>query len=412
MAERLIDHPRVVAARTTWRGLPPFVRIAVIYLLARVVTTLLMVAAAAASTASSRFGAHATIGDLAVGWDAAWYWFTALNGYPVHLPTNTAGLVTENSWAFMPLYAYLAQGLGTALGGWGAGAVAISLISGYLASIVLFTITRMRLDETSSMWAVAFFASGPLAALFQVGYAESLFLLWLFLALWAVLRRRYGWVYPLIILMAATRPGVLAFALFLGLHGIVRLVHRRAEPLRGRDVAHILSLGALGVVAGFAWQFIAGWVTGNPNAYLLTELSWRRNWIADASPHFAPFDGFAVAVPFWSTQWGWPAAVGFVVLALALVGIATLLLFEPHVRRMGVELRLWTASYLLYLLAVFFPQSSIFRLLVPVAPLAAGALAVARAWWWRVGVLLVCIALQWLWIYNVYGLANTFWRIP
>ena len=41
--------------------------------------------------------------------------------------------------------------------------------------------------------------------------------------------------------------------------------------------------------------------------------------------------------------------------------------------------RLWAASYALYLLAVFFPQSSVFRLLMPMAPLAGRArAAVAR----------------------------------
>ena len=68
--------------------------------------------------------------------------------------------------------------------------------------------------------------------------------------------------------------------------------------------------------------------------------------------------------------------------------LAALLLFEPHVRRLGVELRLWSASYLVYLLLVFFPQSSIFRLLVPLSPLW-GAVALPRSTAWRVGVLAV-----------------------
>ena len=37
--------------------------------------------------------------------------------------------------------------------------------------------------------------------------------------------------------------------------------------------------------------------------------------------------------------------------------------------RDGVDVRFWLASYALYLLAVFFPQSSTFRLLVPMFPL-------------------------------------------
>ena len=52
--------------------------------------------------------------------------------------------------------------------------------------------------------------------------------------------------------------------------------------------------------------------------------------------------------------------------------------FTPWVRRLGVDLRFWMLSYALYLLAVFFPQSSTFRLLVPLAP-ALGALAIPRS---------------------------------
>ena len=47
-------------------------------------------------------------------------------------------------------------------------------------------------------------------------------------------------------------------------------------------------------------------------------------------------------------------------------------------RRLGVDLRFWMLSYSLYLLAVFFPQSSTFRLLMPLSPLL-GAVAQPRS---------------------------------
>ena len=149
------------------------------------------------------------------------------------------------------------------------------------------------MDRRAATWAVAFFAAGPLAALFQVGYAESLFLLWLFLALWCVMRRRYGWLY-------AAHPAD-------GLHppGRARL---RAVPRAVRHLALVLaargsrcrrarsstsSRSALSrCVVGFAWQVIAACVTGDPGAYLSTELAWRRNWIAGSTRRFVPFEGF------------------------------------------------------------------------------------------------------------------------
>ncbi|NNH04688.1 hypothetical protein HLA99_12620 [Microbacterium ulmi] len=395
----------------TWRRQPVALRIGILYLLSRAATTLFLIAAAEISGPASRFGPEATIGTLAMGWDAQWYWYLAENGYPADLPLTDAGQIAENPWAFMPLYAYLAKVIGVPLQTWPTAAILISLVAGYLACLVLFRMLPPRLDETAALWAVLFFASAPLAAIFQIGYAEALFLLWLFLALDRVMRRRYAWVYLLIPLMGFTRPGVLAFGLFLGLHGIHRWITRRREPLPARDIVHIVALGVLAVVVGFAWQVVAGIVTGRPGAYLATELAWRRNWLSDPPTTFVPFEGLLSGTEFWFTRWGLGAVAGWIALGLIVAGIAALLLFEPHVRRLGVDVRLWSASYLVYLAAVAFPQSSIFRLLVPLSPLW-GAAALARSVPWRIGVLAACLLGQWWWIYNMFALANTYWQVP
>ena len=394
-----------------WQRLPVAARIAIVYAAARVVTTGFFLLASALSGPGSRYGIAPSLEKLALGWDAQWYWLAAVSGYPVDLPLAAGGHVAENAWAFMPLYSYLSAGLGFLLGSWGAGAVAISLAAGYGACLVLHSLLHERIGGSAAMWAVIFFASGPLAALFQVGYAEALFLFFLFLALRCVQRRQWLLLYLLVPAMGFTRPGILAFALFLGVYGIHRLVRRRRDPLPTRDIAHLVALGGLAVVVGFAWQAIAGFVTGDPGAYLATELAWRRNWLGDSSGGFVPFDGFVQAAGFWFTRWGLGAVTGYVFLALLVLAVAALLLFSPQVKRLGVEVRLWSASYLVYLLLVFFPQSSIFRLLVPISPLW-GALAVPRSRRWRIGVLALALLGQWWWIYNMYALANTYWQIP
>ncbi|MDN3494683.1 hypothetical protein QL996_01970 [Planococcus sp. APC 4015] len=393
------------------RKLPVAARIGILYVLSRLATTGFFALAAAASGPSSRYGENPSLGGFALGWDAQWYWYVAVHGYPAVLPLTESGQVAENQWAFMPVYAYLAQAIGLPLGSWGAGAVLISLVAGYLSCLVLHRMLRTRIGDGAALWAVLFFASGPLAALFQIGYAESLFLLFLFVSLWSVMQRRYAWLYLLIPLMGYTRPGVLAFALFLGFHGIHRWVTRRTEPLPVRQIVHIVAAGVLAVAVGFSWQLIAALVTGDPGAYLATELAWRRNWIGEATVAFVPFEGFVQAAAFWFGQWGLGATAGYVALGVLVVSLAAVLLFEPHVKRLGVELRLWSASYLIYLLLVFFPQSSIFRLLLPVSPLW-GAVAAPRSTWWRGGVLGACLVGQWWWIHNMYALANTFWQIP
>lgn len=398
-----------LAAR--WGRLPVAARIAVVYVAARLITTTFFVSASALSGPASRYGVAPSLGDLALGWDAQWYWLAALSGYPSDLPTAAGGHVAENAWAFMPVYAYLSAGVGSVFGSWGAGAVIVSLLAGYGACVVLHAMLRERLGGDTALWAVVFFASGPLAALFQVGYAESLFLFLLFLAIRCVQQRRWGWLYALVPVMGFTRPGILAFALFLGLYGIHRFLIRRRDPLPLRDVLHIVALGGVAVVVGFAWQVTAGVVTGDPGAYLATELAWRRNFLGDPGMHFLPVQGWIEAAGFWFTTWGLGPVAGYVALVLLIGGATAALLFAPPVRRLGVEVRLWSASYLVYLLLVFFPQSSIFRLLVPVSPLW-GALAVPRSRGWRLGVLALALLGQWWWIYNMYALANTYWQIP
>ena len=392
-----------------WAHLPVAGRIAIIYLIARLVTTGFLVIASTVSPPSSRFGMTPTLGEYVLGWDARWYWWVAENGYPAALPVTPTGEVVENAWAFMPVYAYLAKIVG--FGDWGTGALLISLIAGFLACLALHRLLRPRIGSAAAMWAVVFFANGPLAALFQVGYAETLFVMMLLIALDLVSRRRYAWLYLLIPVMGFTRPGILAFALFLGLHGIVRWLRRDREPLPASHVVHIVALGALATIVGFSWQVIAGVVTGDPGAYLKTELSWRRNWLADPSPDFFPFEGFVHGAEFWARQWGMPEWAGWILLTALVLAAAYMLLRARSVRRLGSDIRLWSASYLLYLLAVFFPQSSTFRLLMPLTPLV-GALAVPRSRTYRWGMLAMCLLLQWFWILAMYGLAQTYWQVP
>ncbi len=400
-----------LTATRRWAAAPLALRIALIYLTARAVTTAMMIAAATSSTSLSRFGAEPGLADFIVGWDAQWYWLVAEEGYPSSLPLTESGEVAENAWAFMPVFAFAAKTVGFVFGSWGMGAFLLSFVAGYFACLALHRLLRERIGARATMWSVVFFASGPVAAMFQVGYAEALFLLLLFLALDATVRRNYVWLYLLIPVMAFTRPGILAFALYLGLHGILRWWHRRDDPLALREIVHIVALGALATIAGFSWQVIAGIVTGDPGAYLATELAWRRNWLVGGVEGFVPFEGWIQASQFWFAQWGLPGAWGPVALALLVVVAGAALLYLPQVRALGPDLRLWSASYLLYLLAVFFPQSSTFRLLLPLSP-AWGALAVPRSRVWRLGVLAVCLLGQWLWIYHIYALGNTFWQVP
>ena len=74
------------------------------------------------------------------------------------------------------------------------------------------------------------FCVAPVSPLFQVAYAESLYILLLVTALLLLVERRYGWLFPVVLAMAFTRPSGLAFALALALHVVYRWVRRRDDP--------------------------------------------------------------------------------------------------------------------------------------------------------------------------------------
>lgn len=386
-------------------------RIGIIYVLARVATTLLFLVASGFSGADSRFGENPVLLDFVAGWDAQWYDYLFRTGYPSELPVDENGAVGQNAWAFMPIFAHFAAVVGVPAGSWAVGALLLALVAGYLSCLVLFTVLRGSIGENAATWAIVFFASAPLAAMFQVGYAESLFFLWVILGIRCLQLRRFPWLYLLLPLMAFTRPGVLAFALLLGIYGLTRWFARARDPLPKGEIGHILALGALGSALGFFWPVLATISTGNPEAYLLTELAWRRAF--GAGEHgFVPLQGWIEGGVFWTrTWWGWPDWLAVVFAVALVIGAFAFVLFAPVMRRQDPLVRMWSVSYLVYLVAVLFPQSSVFRLLFPLSPLW-GAAAVPRSPWWRGSVLALCLVGQWWWIWNMYGLGNQYWQIP
>ncbi|HLS93160.1 MAG TPA: hypothetical protein VK015_06560 [Microbacterium sp.] len=412
-----------VSARLASR--PAWIRVLVVYAASRLVTTALALLSAALAPADGRHGPDPSLMDYVVGWDAAWYREIALNGYPESVPVDDAGVVQQNAWAFMPVFPTIARILAAAWPGagfasddiwavanaWGVAAGLVSLAAGFAACLALHALLADRLGDDAALWGVVFVAAGPLGLLFQVGYAESLFLALALWALVAISRERWAWLYAIVPVMAFTRPGELALPLTIALYGLWRLRTRRERPLRRAEVVHILALGALGTVAGFAWPVIANTVTGDPSAYFETELAWRRGWIGDAEGGFVPGEGWLQGASVWAGLWGIPQWAGYVLLAL-LAAAAVAIFFTPGVRALGIETRLWSASYLVYIALVLFPQSSTLRLLLPLAPLVAAIAGVRMLRSTRILVAVVFVALQFWWIHAMYGYGNAYFLIP
>ena len=367
-----------------------------VWLGSRVLSTVLLATVWLLATANGwRFASYRREGTFLSflgSWDASFYRTIAEHGYPGTLPTDPAGHVLPNPWAFLPVFPALARAVVPLTGGsfWAAGVV-VATLAGAGTCVVLWRLVRAVTDERRATRATALFAFAPTGFLLQVAYAESTFLLLLFGGLLALVRRRYWLVLPLGIVAAFTKPGVLALAVALGVHLVVRIVQeRRALPVR--DTVAIVVAGLGDAAAGLAWPVVASAVTGRPDAYLETELSWWVGFVG--RQHFAPL------TPWFTMASTWLGPLGIVLVVAVLAG-AVWCWTRPGVRGLGVDVVAFTAAYALYLVAVFLPQQSLPRLLLPTAPLlgADGFTGTRRLTvaWLVVGVCLQPVAIVLLW---------------
>lgn len=331
---------------------------------------------------SERLG---TFFDYLTGWDADRYGQIAAEGYPLSLPMNVSGDILPNNWAFLPVFPTLVRILSGATGlGWQPAAVLISLAAGLGATWVMFVMLRTVTTPRAAWWAVVFFSFAPLSFLFALGYSEGLFMLLMFSGMLLAMKRKYLWILPIGLLTAYTRPGVLALGLALGIVFLVRFFRRRVDPFPVREWASLMATGLTIAVAGLSWNHIAQYFTGTHNAYIRTELGWWLDYVGN--DEFTPFTP-------WFRQAGTHLGIVGILLVIAVVVAFVALLWSRPVRRLGLMVVAYAFSYGLYLFAVFLPQQSTFRLLMPMSPLMADERwsSTPRR---RAAILAGCIALQ------------------
>lgn len=398
----------LTAVRVRYRLTPWWARVVAVFVLSRLVTTSLVLILASVQGPNPWTGASPDYFSFASMWDGRWYEIIASWGYPSELPVDADGHIGENAWAFMPVYPLLVKMVMNVSGlPWAPAAVFISVAAALGTALLFYRIMIRVLDAGSALFAVALFCFAPLSPLMQFAYAESLYLFLLALALLLLMERRYALLFPVIAVMAVTRPSGLAFALALGLHVLYRWFTRSRDPFPVRERVVAASVALFSAVMGVAWLLAAAVATGDLMAYTDTELAWRSAYIGHQE--LLPFTPWFQSALWWIGPAHGPWLGPLVVILL--VGGFAALMFTPAVRRLGVDLRLWIASYALYLLAVFFPQSSTFRLLMPLFPLL-GALAVPRSPVYRASLLIVGVVLQWGWLLIGWGVDGRDWTPP
>ena len=377
-------------ANTAW-----WVRVLAVYAATRTLTFLLFLITAANQGDNYWTKANPGYFDFLNIWDVEWYGKIYARGYPTVLPLTENGTVQQNEWAFMPGFPTTVHAFDFLGVEWKFIAPILATIFGACFALVAFRIFAAKLNDHQSLWAVGLFLLSPASPVLQTGYAESLGLLLLALAVFAWISDRFWLAILAMVALAFTRPGLAALALAFAVVWVYRFIQARMGN-RGFPIMEALRLGVLSATAlalNFAWPLIAALVTRRADAYVATELAWRAGY---------PFDGGGLApiLPWFSSaEYFIGGFAGQLLVVLALVG-SVAIFFIPQVRSLGLEFGAISASYFVYLLLFFFPQSSLLRILMPTFVLF-GALAQVWVRWPKAarffGVA-VLILLQFAWL--------------
>lgn len=346
-------------------------------------------------------------------WDSVWYAKVAIEGYPKVLPLAEDGTVDESTWAFYPIFPKTAAFLSRIFGvDYYLAAASLAVVSGFAAAVAIYylavTGTKFLQDgdsaKSTALWVVAGVSFLPVAPILQVPYAESMNLFFLALALLFLMKRRWGWVIFFGFLTCLSRPVGVALGATAGLYwfgqfaqmiqlseGNLSFAHKATEALKAtwQQLASALLICAFALI----WPAYAWFKTGQIDAYTATEAAWRKNKVV------FPVESWYSQGERYLGPWG-----VYVVTALFIAFI--LLMLSRHIRfSMHPVLWIWCMSYAVYIALFMNPQSSTFRLLLPLFPLVIPlmTLSASRAYrWW----LLIAGSLgqfwwvTWLWFYK------------
>jgi len=354
---------RLLSLRVGGRLVPVTVVLIVGYLLARLLTTGLLALAWWAFPdgpwAHAYFATEPGFLGFLNTWHTRWYQQIVLHGYPSRLPIDAVGDVKYNTWAFFPVFPGIVRGLMAATGlGFEVVSVAVATAFGGAATIALHRVLLVQFKRTQALWGAILFAFGPMSFLLQLGYAESTFLFFLFVALWFMLRRRYLAMIPFALVASFTHPGALALGAAIGFQGLHRLWRR--HPIAHREwITGIVAITAI-VAAALFWPLLVTAITGDPSGYFDTELAWWRAYLGRVI--FVPFTPFFL---FYGDLWG----IWGILLVVAVLAAVAFWLTRRSTRRYGADLWTFTAAYIAYLVAVFLPTQSLIRQLLPLSPL-------------------------------------------
>ena len=368
------------------------------YLVLRLVDAAMIIVAGHNTGPGSASAGYLT---TATNWDGQWYRQIAETGYPATLPRDPSGAVRENTWAFFPAYPMTVRLLMALTGlGFPVAAVLISLVGGAVATLLIYQLIAPVTDRLGARLLVIMLNTVICAPVFQIAYTEGMALALLAGTLLALQARRLGLTAVLVLALSLTRGVVLPLAPVFAIVAVVRWRHgaRRREVIQ----TSILSAGAL--AATFLWPTIAGLVTGEPKAYLLTQESW------DPGVGTLPVVRLIERVH----SAGGSSLLGVSVALTFTVGVVLVLVAGQRQRL----LRLWSGTYALYLLAAIDWKVTIIRYFLLAVPAVWAPVNASTGWprrnriWITAAVGAVGLATQWWWIRYSLTISPEFRQVP
>jgi hypothetical protein len=393
------------SARAAWALRRPVLFLLAAYAVSRVLVLVAMqVAATWFQTPAGVGHLDPGIGDILRLWDSEWYSGIAESGYPVPLPADPeTDRLTYSAWAFYPAFPMLVRVLMLTGLPFGAAAVALNLVLGAVAVLLIWQGFRFALHaapqparERLSLVAAALWCFYPATGVLVMPYTEALACVLVAAALLLLMQRHYLWVGLVAIGLGFTRGVAPALACAALAHLVIRWREDRAAgtvPLGGQRASAVVMLVATAVSA-IAWPVVVGVVSGLPWAFFDVQAVWGQQ------PDRGPFVLWLV--------WAWEGrGVAGVVVLLALVATYLALVLGRHGRWLAIELRTWALAYPLFLLAVVRPITSMWRfvlldfpvmaLLASVAMRTSTGASVVPHWRRRAAVVVLALAAGMIW---------------
>jgi len=222
--------------------------------------------------------------------DGVHYRSIIAGGYQYQLPPpgTTDRNALEQNIAFFPLFPLLCWPL-THFMSPAAAMVLVAHACALAAAIVLYLWIRRRIDEPAALLAVALTFCWPAAVYYSFGYAESVTLLLMIVALWLIDARAFTPAAVVCGLATATRPTALAIL------GVLLLVYWLSSPEpRRRRLVKLIPLGVVGAAGLLGYAAYLTYRFGSPLVYFA---NFKAGWVPDKGR--ADWLGYLTLTPVW-----------------------------------------------------------------------------------------------------------------